>query len=553
MVKAFPKMKYVKPRRADIADVTLRDFSGGLQITENEQALKSKYSTKAVNVFGDSASAQDVRFGTKEFCDLSANVLNFIYFRQHLICVLADGEVQKVDDDGTVTTIWSETIANALTGSPSGWTSGASYVDFAEFRGDLIVVNGQDKPIIIDENITVDYLQDIPTGSNTNTPISRFVETVSNFLVMAHVTNDELSIYISATGASGTWPGDAAPNDAISFNVGAYSGQSSSEIKAISSFKNFLIVFFDNYSILIQLGEFDGTTHTPQVVETYSNLGIINHKMAIATDTDLLFASRTGVYSAVKNVFGGTLTTKPLSGNLGDIYPETTGLTEKDEQDCFIVNDPLARVVFLVFKKEDDTFQALSMKYREDFKKTAWGEIEGWSFTCGCTSEKGRVFFGQDDKIYQYGNSVFANEDYSADYITDISEGSNINFDWELPWLDAGSRTKAKELKKITFDTSGTSAFTLQCFVNNFYKDLDNEYTPVIDMDFVAGDSGGYGNNDGGYGDDAFGGGRRANDERFFGVPTRFKIIKMRIKGSTKKPLKIAAISIIYARGNYLP
>jgi hypothetical protein len=183
--------------------------------------------------------------------------------------------------------------------------------------------------------------------------------------------------------------------------------------------------------------------------------------------------------------------------------------------------------------------------------KKSWCEIQGWSFTAACVSENGRLFFAQGTKLYQYGNSVYSNENYYADYITGASIGNDIVFDWEFPWLDAGNRIKTKKLKNITFDTTGTSNFSLQCFVNNYYLDGEGAYDPAVSMDFVAGNAGGYGLNAGGYGGNGYGGGRRANDERFFALPIKFKILKLRVFGATKLPLRIASLSLIYARGNY--
>lgn len=554
-ITAFPKLRNRRPIPASIADATLRDFSGGLRVTDNEIALKSKYASKLVNMFADPDTSQVIRYGTKEFATCSADIVNLVYFRQHLICVLVDGTVEKVADDGTVTAIWNSTIAAALPGSPSGWSGSLTVADFSEFRGELIITNGTDKPIIVDNALSVDYLQDLGTGSNTNTPVSKYVTTVSNYLVMAGISSVPTTIYISSVGTSGTWPGDPAPNDAISFDVGAYTGQASTQIFGIGSFKNFLIIFFDNFSVILQLGAYDGSgVHTPQVIDTYPNLGTVNHKTFLSTESDLIFAANTGVFSAEKNVFGGTLQTEGMSTDLGSAYPAALGLVDKNDPNCFIINDPLSKTVFYIFHKDDDSIKAFAMRYRDNFNKVSWADIEGWSFTCGCTSEKGRVFFGEGDTIYQYGNNVFSDEAFSADYIPsagDNDDGTAIEFDWEFPWLDAGNRNKTKHLKKVTFDTTGTSEFSLQCFVNNFYKDTNDNYIPTTEMAFVAGNAGGYGSNAEGYGGDGYGGGRRANDERFFGMPVRFRILKMRIYGSTKKPLRVVSISLIYARGNY--
>ena len=551
-ISPFPKLKKHKPRAASFSDVTLRDFSGGLKVTENELALKNKFATTLINCLPGSDTSMEVRFGTKEFATCSANIINQIYFEQHIIAVLSSGEIQKIDDSGTVTTIWNSTIATALPGSPSAWSSGLVQADFSEFRGDLVIVNGVDKPLLLDNALSISYLQDLATGSNVHTPISNFVTTVSNYVVMAGIAAAKTTVYISSTGTSGTWPGDTAPNDGISFDVGAYTGKSSSEIHAIATFKTFLVVYFNDFAVLLALGNFNsGGAHVPEVVDTYTDLGTINHKTTLATDTDLVFPANGGIYSAEKNVFGGTLSTANLSDALGTDYPKITGLVAKNNLDCHVINDPLSHTVFFFFHKADTTISVLAMRYKEDFSKQAWAYVEGWSFTSSCVSEKKRIFFGEGTKIYQYGNNVFSGENYAADYIVGSAEGIDIAFDWEFPWLDAGNRIKTKTLKKLTFDTTGTSDFLLQCFVNKYYKDNEEAYDPAASMEFVAGDAGGYGNNEEGYGGDGFGGGRRANDERFFGFPIKFKILKLRISGATKRPLRMVSLSLIYLKGNY--
>lgn len=551
-LSAFPNLKNIKPTSANISDITIRDFSGGLKETDNQTSLKSKYATILVNMLSEPDNAQTIRFGTKEFATCSTKVLNMVYFKQHIVAILENGEIEKIANDGTVTTIWDSTIAAALPGAPSGWSSNLTVVDFTEFRNNLIVTNGEDKPLVIDKDLDVTYLQDIPTGSNVNTPIAKYVTTVSNYVVMAGIENEDDVIYISQTGASGTWTGDPDPNDATTFNLGAYTGEATSEIHGLGTFKNFLIIFFDNLSIVVQLGTFNESgVHTPEVIDTYIGLGTINNKTILTSSEDVIFTSNIGIFSGKRNIFGGSLSTKGISESLGDTYPAVLGLVDKNNQDSCIVNDTLSKTMFFIFHKEDSTIEIWAMKYTENLSKIAWSKVTGWSFSSACSTDKGRVFFSENEKVYQYGNSVFTDEDYTADYITDVSDGNDIEFDWEFPWLDAGNRIKIKQLKKISFDTTGSSEFSLQCFVNNFYKDINDDYLPALEMNFVGGNIGGYGNNPEGYGGGAFGGGRLANDERFYGFPLKFKILKMRIYGSTKAPLSISSISLIYSRGNY--
>ena len=64
-------------------------------------------------------------------------------------------------------------------------------------------------------------------------------------------------------------------------------------------------------------------------------------------------------------------------------------------------------------------------------------------------------------------------------------------------------------------------------------------------MNFIGGDSYGYGN-----GQQPYGGGRRTNTEQLFAYPCRFKICKFNINGSSKYKLNINSIIIYYQEGN---
>lgn len=554
MTSAFPLLRNTVGRNLPTPrDATLRDFSGGLRVTENEIALNSKYATKLVNVFVEKDNSQVLRFGTKEFSVCTDRILNMVYFRDFIIAAFENGEVQKVDANGIATTIWNTAIANALPGSPDGWSTNLDLVDFTDFRGELILTNGIDKPIIVESDLTVKYLQDPSSGTNIHTPVTKYCTTVSNYTVMAGDPNNPSVVYVSSTGTSGVWPGDADPNDSISFDVGAYTGEQSTDILAVASFKNYLVVYFAEFSAIFQLGVFDATNaHVPQIVDTYDKLGTVNHKTMITTKSDLIFPANEGVISAAKNIFGGTLDTNGRSENLGDLYLRAIGNVKVNEQNCFAVNDTLSSTMFFSFKKEDNTYAIFGMRYTKDIKRVAWTELAGWSFTSACTSEKGRVFFSQGNMIYQYGNSIYDDEDYHADLISASNpDGDEIAFEWELPWLDTNKRARTKKLTYISFDTTGTSDFLVQCFVNNYYKDIDGNLDPATEMLFRAGNSSGYGA--AGFGTEGYGGGRRANDERFFGMPLKFKIMKMRISGTTRRPLRIASISMLFITGNFRP
>jgi hypothetical protein len=122
--------------------------------------------------------------------------------------------------------------------------------------------------------------------------------------------------------------------------------------------------------------------------------------------------------------------------------------------------------------------------------------------------------------------------------------GEEIIFDWELPWTDLGKRANKKGMRYIQADTEGTAQFFVDVFVDRYYKDVDDNYDPAITMQFTGGSSAGFGN-----GDQPFGGGRRLQDERPWGMPADFKIMKLRLHGATKKPLKVFTFTVFYFTG----
>ena len=536
MTNAFPALAKARPKSVNITDATLRDFSGGLQIVDDDIALKSKYSTILDNILVNNDLSQILRFGTKEIATTAADVIGIYYFAGYLIAVLSSGVIQKITIAGVVTTIWS------------GWTAGATHVDFTEKGGFLIVTNNQDKPVLIDQSIVASFLKDIGTGSNINTPICKHFTTVGNYVVGAFDgVNPE--IIISNNGTSGTWPGDPAPNDATRFNLGGYVSASNGRISGLHSFKNKLIVFFYNAVVVVQLGTYNASgQHVPTVVDTIFNVGSLSHRSVTINEQDFYFITSSGVYSVNKNTFGETFRSVERSAAIRKMFIKNLpAATTLENVDAFSVEDRTHNRVFYFVKRLDGTKFMLSMTYSNTSNEVNWSTLSGWDFDGGCATEQKRVFFFKNNKVYQYGNDVFAGENYYADYITAANPiGVDINFDWETPWLDANMRLKKKKLLYVSGDTGGTATFDLSIFVDKFYKDVTAALTPALKMRLRAGDATGYGFPSVGYG-----GGRRFSDERGLGFPVEFKLIKLKLTGATKEPLRFSAISMIYQIRGY--
>jgi hypothetical protein len=98
----------------------------------------------------------------------------------------------------------------------------------------------------------------------------------------------------------------------------------------------------------------------------------------------------------------------------------------------------------------------------------------------------------------------------------------------------------------ISLDTQGTGNFTVEGYVDNIFN-YHGTPAPMLSMHFVGGNSGGYGNSP--YGNAPYGGGRRTSDERLFAWTTKFKLLKLRLFGTTTKKLKFISVSIAYIHG----
>jgi len=157
--------------------------------------------------------------------------------------------------------------------------------------------------------------------------------------------------------------------------------------------------------------------------------------------------------------------------------------------------------------------------------------VEGVNYVCLANHTAGANF-----TVDYTGNQ------YWSEYL-----GVPIDFIWEFPWTSLDQRTLKKGLKYIQADTTGSAPFTLQVFVDNFFTDPETgDYTPIVSQEFVGGDGRGYGD-----GEQVYGGGRRLRDERPWGMPAEFKIMKLRIIGSATDALRFVTLSILYNIGTH--
>jgi hypothetical protein len=579
--------------RSKLETTTLNGFGGGWNAVDDDISMTPRYLVAAKNVHRTPSGAQQVRFGNAWFADVvnsvSGDIVDQMYFNGRIVAVTADGEVATVTNSGAVSAIWNASIAALLPGAPGGWVGGTTSVDFVPFKDTLIVHNGIDKPTTIDSSFDTTYLQDLATGSNVNVPIGRYGCTVSDYHVVAGLPSAPTTIYISSKGTAGVFPGDPAPNDSISIDVGAYAPEGGASIRGVAGFRSTLIVFFRSQSLLIQLGVYDSSgAHTPVFNDTLPAFGILGHRCRATVDNDLIFADAKGINSAKRNLFSGLIDSDSLSELVAPAYQGIVGALTDEQMltSCFMVHSALGHRQFL-FTNSDQT---VVRSAHDKLRYKAWSEYNGWDWTSGCTSFLGRVFFSRGTRIYQLGNDAFA-EQYYADRIGDRDgvwangtsyavddlirdtateesytcrvshtspaggtfeadrtanptyweryDGEPITFEVELPWIIGTDPIKVKQLRFVSMQTKGTASFLLEAYA-------DNLSVAGLSMQFIGNDAAGYGEDDG-----PFGGGRRSGDPRLWRYPMRFKMIKFRITGSTRAPLQLIGMSFLFARGSY--
>ena len=199
------------------------------------------------------------------------------------------------------------------------------------------------------------YLQDLATGSNVNVPIGKYGCVAANYHCVAHmvVTNvdgtpnhyNPTEIILSSKGSSGTFPGDPAPNDSISIDVGAYAPEGAAAIRGIAGFRTYLLVFLQNITLQIKLGEYsDANVHTPKFPDTLPQFGILGNRTIVTIENDIMFAGLSGLASAKRNLYApDSITSDYLSSIVAPGYRRQVGALTDDEQlnKAFAVHDPL--------------------------------------------------------------------------------------------------------------------------------------------------------------------------------------------------------------------
>ena len=590
-------------RSNQLRDATIRDFSGGWNVVDNDLNLDTKFSKVLENMQRGIDGANEIRPGTKLFSETNAyldEIVNCEYFSGHIVAVGENGKMVAIDSAGAVKEIWSDTWANALAGSPDGW-SATSFVSFAIFNGELIVVNGVNKPVKINSSMSASYLIDLADESNVNTPICRFIIAHGRYLVMAGslAIGEEDILFISATDVGGTWLGDSAPNDAVNISLGSRVPSGSQTIKGIGRFRDKVMVMFEDAVLPGTLGVFDtSSNHEPTFDDAIENVGALSHRIIQTIGVDMMFGDINGVSSIKRALITGTVTSDKQSNLIDPEYQRQISIINSTitiEDRVWSLWDSISNNYMLFIPNANQVGQITEyrcMVYKRNIKLKieAWHDWRNWKFRCGCRSQLKTIFLCEGTQVFQLGDTTETDNNIFLDYMGDqemfdddtpysdytghnpvavaSDSGIPIKFIWELPWSDHNERFLTKGSRYINFDTTGDNKFTVDMFTDNIYvdrTDLGEDWEedelkfsdtlgwdvdvldPTLSMAFEGGDAPGYGADQ--FGED-YGGGRPTRLEKLYAWTSKYKIQKLRMTGDATSPLKFISVTIAYQVGS---
>lgn len=591
------------PKSAKVSilnEATSRKFDGGLNVSDTQLNLSSKYAVVLKNMIVGIDGSLQVSQGTKLFATISGlsayTIINIEYFYGNIIVMNAVGEVFTVNGQGTVTRIWDSIIAASRRAGLTTWGP-VEHVTFEEFNGELILSDGNNKPLSITSGLTVDYLADAATGSNINVPIGRIMAKFSQHLCIANGS----MLYVSERNAAGTWPGDVGSQFTNSFDMKTYVVKGDTEIKGLLAFKGFLLVLFQECIVPVQFVE--DVTATPKLALSVSaesiiaNYGSISSRVMQDIGDGAFSTDIVGVSSVALSKFTKVLSPDRPSRFIDKMLQQRISkLDDKTLKDrAFSIYDRKLSAYNLFLPNESGVLQrettCYTYRYIDSLNLEAWSIREGWNWQCGTRSSEGNIFFARRNgtEIFIYGNEE-VNPLY-ADYIGEqetFSDGTTftdqtgfspvanvddsgvpIKWTWELPWNDLKHRGLSKTLRYIILDTEGGAEIRCRVFIDDMYlaystgetfsdgttftdgtgftPEADPSYTYALQYDTVAKDHGGYGAEP--YGTDLYGGGNNTALRKLTLTPTKFNTFKLRFEGESTRPLKFVAITLLYQGG----
>lgn len=156
----------------------------------------------------------------------------------------------------------------------------------------------------------------------------------------------------------------------------------------------------------------------------------------------------------------------------------------------------------------------------------------------------------QDTNVYVPGESPTTFDTYLSAYPGhwEIYTGEDIEWVVETPWSDMKNRLNSKIGKLITVDAHGTDNLIIDLFADNVKEnplEIVNNLAPQISKQFTAKSGGGFGTSN-----PSYGGGIQTKQQLNHAFPFKGKLIKLRIRGSSRSKLKLIAVILHYILGS---
>lgn len=531
------------PRKHVLKENTVSDFGGGLDLSDNDLNIKKRYAKVQTNFYRSLDGRLRLRYGVERLADMpsstTGNVIKSEYYAGTIVAATDAGEIVAfpLNNPTAVAKLWPTGVAG------KSWSTGLKVVNFAQSQGQLLIVNGVDKPLRLKSDFSIDFLGDIGNiNSNINTPIAPYITTCDNFVVMAGQPNAPSKLHFSSKGTTGTFAGDTAPNDATTFDVGGAIAHGDNIIVGLAALNNFVFVAFETSTVVVQVGLYAGTVHVPTISDVFDTYGAISQRSMTVVDKELWYCDQTGVLKMARNQLGTMFIPDRMSQAVDPLLLKHlwTARNVQNVRNVFAVYNRVSSQ-YMLFVPKDATTPAkhcwVSTKYDGTEGGPSWSLFEGLNFYAACISSIGQLYLFTARTMYRYGdiNNEFFNDN-----------GAPITFDWETPWSVFLKYEHIKKIKAIRIYTQGKALFNVQMFVERIYKDRNGAYDPAAEMTFVAGDAGGFGNETG---LEPYGGGRATSDPRIWKFDAKFMQGKFRITGSTTQDLQIVAFSVAYTLG----
>jgi hypothetical protein len=500
-----------------------------------------------------------LRYGTTFFATIPSGqtIVNMEYYAGVIVVVTAQGNIYTVTDAGVAT-------LRALPPPPDPqWATPVTEVNFSQFGGNLIICDGANQPIRMVPSLTVNYLVDAGTGVNTFVPRAKFMCTHNNYNVAAGITAEPSTLSISSKGTDGTFIGAAVPNDGVKLNLATYINIGDAAITGIVSFRDQLIVSFEQVIVSVKLGTYSGTTHTPIVEDVIENVGALSHRSIVALGDDVVFQDLAGVSSVKRALITATLSPVRESGLISDrINIAAAGLSLATlSKSAFAIHDRIESQVLFFMPKVSPVLATTDnnvfvYNFNVGARYRSFTYYDHLHFRCGCRTQENRIFFGTGRTLYRYQSRY---EESYGDLRTapQASAAVPTPFRIETPWTDLRDPANAKLSKYLQIIAEGSAQFTVDMYVDRQPTEHD------LTIDLYASDAPNASTQTLWYWSDALGQwtwstdtglwsdgpiirGKPAISEQLYAWPTKFKRAKFVIHGTAVTELGLVAITMMY-------